>query len=110
MFTGMALRMVIEVGLHRERGSLDANASQVAPENKSAKVEVPSGMVSLDDHEYSSQVVLFWIVYTMDVSLCNGTGRVPGLKRHEINVRLPTDTDIAFIRAGPGGYLVRILR
>lgn len=33
---------------------------------------------------------------------CSGTGRVPSLKRHEVNIRLPDDDDIAIIRAGPG--------
>ncbi|KAL8689328.1 MAG: hypothetical protein Q9218_004975 [Villophora microphyllina] len=41
----------------------------------------------------------------MDVNLCNGTGRVPCIKRHEISVRLPEDRDMAIIRAGPGGTL-----
>ena len=34
---------------------------------------------------------------------CSGTGRVPSLKRHEVNIRLPSNEDIATIRAGPGG-------
>ena len=39
----------------------------------------------------------------LNVSLqCSGTGRVPSLKRYEINVRLPDNEDIAIIRAGPG--------
>ena len=102
MFTGMALRMVIELGLHRERGSIDVNEP-----SKNIKVEpttatTSSKEVSLEQYELSTQVLLFWVVYSFDVSLCNGTGRVPGLKRHEINLRLPSDEDLAIIRAGPG--------
>lgn len=34
---------------------------------------------------------------------CSETGRVPSLKRHEVNIRLRDSEDIAIIRAGPGG-------
>ena len=35
----------------------------------------------------------------------NGTGRTPGSKRPEINVRLPINFDLVRIRAGPGGQV-----
>ena len=41
-----------------------------------------------------------WLTVSLQ---CSGTGRVPSLKRHEVNIRLPNDEDIATIRAGPGG-------
>jgi len=100
----MALQMVIELGLHRERSCLNTGKE---PQPKREDITDPSKEVSLDHYNESSETLLFWIVYTLDVSLCNGTGRVPGLKRHEINIRLPTDSDLAIIRAGPGGYMVR---
>ena len=105
MFTGMAVRMVIELGLHRERNSIKLNEpkSKVKPEPRDAKTS--SNIVSLEQYEQSAQVTLFWTVYSLDVSLCNGTGRVPGLKRHEINLRLPNDKDLAVLRAGPGRYI-----
>ncbi|KAL6714757.1 hypothetical protein ACLMJK_008182 [Lecanora helva] len=109
MFTGMAVRMVIEIGLHREKNSLDVKEptakvkSEVKSEVKSAKTS--SNTVTQEQYERSCQVILFWAVYSLDVSLCNGTGRVPGLKRHEINLRLPNDEDVAVIRAGPGRYV-----
>ncbi len=106
-FTRMALQMVIELGLHRERSCLEPSGPQEEHQPNQQNLMDPSKKVSLNDYDQSSETLLFWIVYTLDVSLCNGTGRVPGLKRHEINVRLPTDTDLAVIRAGPGGLLVR---
>ena len=102
MFTGMAIRMVIEIGLHRETSCLDVTGTDA---NVKPNKEKSAGKVSHQDYEESSHLLLFWIVYTLDVSLCNGTGRVPGLKHHEINARLPKDSDLAVIRAGPGGVV-----
>ena len=110
MFTGMALRMVIELGLHRERDSLDVDEPRMEDESKQENAKTPSTFVSLEQYELSTQIVLFWTVYSLEVSLCNGTGRVPGLKRHEINIRLPSDQDIAILRAGPGQYMAPIYR
>jgi hypothetical protein len=107
MFTGMALRMAIELGLHRERSCLDSEQPQAEIETKRTKSQASnaSETVRHEDYEESCQLLLFWVVFSLDSALCNGTGRVPGLKRHEVNVRLPNDTDIARVRAGPGGYL-----
>ena len=102
MFTEMALRMVIELGLHRERNCLDLNEPSVKVKPEPSEIKSLPSMVTLEQYEQSTQVILFWVVFSLDVSLCNGTGRVPGLKRHVINIRLPTDEDLAVIRAGPG--------
>ena len=112
MFTGMALRMAQEIGLHRERPSRGMSVSQ-SPTNQGTSDEPPltlplradANLVSLDAFEKSQQVLLFWCAYSMDVNLCNGTGRVPCIKRHEISIRLPEDSDMAIIRAGPGGAM-----
>ncbi|KAL8641282.1 MAG: hypothetical protein Q9228_001886 [Teloschistes exilis] len=112
MFTGMALRMAQEIGLHRERSSRGTSISQ-SPTNvgmgEQPMLSLPrdtnANLVDLDTFEKSAQVVLFWCCYSMDVNLCNGTGRVPCIKRHEISVRLPEDRDMAVIRAGPGGTM-----
>lgn len=112
MFTGMALRMAQEIGLHRERSSRGMSVSQ-SPTNQATGNEPPlslpreanANLVGLDAFEKSQEVVLFWCCYSMDVNLCNGTGRVPCIKRHEISIRLPEDRDMAIIRAGPGGTM-----
>lgn len=109
-FTRMALQMVIELGLHRDRNCLETGGSGSELQPKQEDVNLSSKKVGVDDYNQSSEILLFWIVYTLDVSLCNGTGRVPGLKRHEINVRLPSDVDLAVVRAGPGGRMVRNMR
>ncbi|KAI4089940.1 MAG: hypothetical protein LQ344_005041 [Seirophora lacunosa] len=112
MFTGMAVRMAQEIGLHRERPSrgMSVNQSptnQLTGEDRPFAVprEADSDLVGLDEFEKSTQIILFWCVYSMDVNLCNGTGRVPCIKRHEISVRLPNDRDMALMRAGPGGTM-----
>ncbi|KAL8702825.1 MAG: hypothetical protein Q9201_004014 [Fulgogasparrea decipioides] len=116
MFTGMALRMAQEIGLHRERTSRGTSISQ-SPTNLATGQQQPplslpreanANLVDLDAFEKSAQVILFWCAYSMDVNLCNGTGRVPSIKRHEISVRLPEDRDLAIIRAGPGGAMKQL--
>ncbi|KAI4149509.1 MAG: hypothetical protein L6R39_002487 [Caloplaca ligustica] len=110
--SGMALRMAQEIGLHRERTSRGISVSQ-SPTNQVTGKETPLALpreanvnvVGLDAFEKSQQLVLFWCAYSMDVNLCNGTGRVPCIKRHEISIRLPNDKDMAIIRAGPGGMM-----
>ncbi|KAL8805086.1 MAG: hypothetical protein Q9182_002176 [Xanthomendoza sp. 2 TL-2023] len=107
----MALRMAQEIGLHRERTSRGTSVSQ-SPTNVQRASDEPrlslpretnANLVGLDAFENSAQVLLFWTAYSMDVNLCNGTGRVPCIKKHEISVRLPENRDMAIIRAGPGG-------
>ncbi len=51
----------------------------------------------------SSQIILFWCVFVQDTSLANGTGRVPSIKINEVSIPLPTDDDVAFVKAGPYG-------
>lgn len=108
----MALRMAQEIGLHRERPSRGMSVSQ-SPTNQGIGDEPPlalpreanANLVGLDEFEKSTRVILFWCAYSMDVNLCNGTGRVPCIKRHEISIRFPLDRDMAIIRAGPGGTM-----
>ena len=103
MFTGMALRMAQEIGLHREQTPTNLVAADETSTRRSSEANL--GLVGIEEFEKSAQVVLFWCVYGMEVNLCNGTGRVPSIKRHEISVRPPQDRDIAVIRAGPNGFL-----
>ncbi|KAI4262862.1 MAG: hypothetical protein L6R42_001969 [Xanthoria sp. 1 TBL-2021] len=102
--------MAQEIGLHRDRTSRGTSVGQ-SPTNDQATGEgsplglpreADANLVGLDEFEKSAQIILFWCVYSMDVNLCNGTGRVPCIKKNEISVRLPTDRDMAILRAGPG--------
>ena len=100
MYTGMAVRMVQEIGLQRRR-SERRPSYQINPQDIEASKK---GMetVDPDDFQESADVILFWCVFAHDVALCNGTGRVPDIKAHEISVRYPTHLDVARVRAGPG--------
>ena len=109
MFTGMALRMAQEIGLHREPTEADMSIGTTPMKAEAASeqwqsVQAPSAAstVSRETYEDSTQVVLWWCVYIADTCLCNGTGRVPSIKHHEISTRLPVNRDFAIIRAGPG--------
>lgn len=119
--------MAQELGLHREPSCLDTGPDFGAKEDidsEAFKSRIRPRDIDLNEYEESVKVMLFWCVFIHDTSLvsqifvvlfnrsmqgltlglqCNGTGRVPSLKRHEVNIRLPNDEDIATIRAGPGG-------
>lgn len=100
----MALRMVQELGLHRERSCLDRDEprSEIQQKPQELDIDAQPRPVTLKSYHESSEVLLFWAIFSCDTALCNGTGRVPSLKRHEINVRLPLNSDLAVVRAGPG--------
>ncbi len=107
MFTGMSLRMVQELGLHRERSSLDKDEerAEAGPSGRRSALDIQSQPITIETYQDSSEVLLFWAIFSCDTALCNGTGRVPSLKRHEINIRLPSNGDLAIIRAGPGNIV-----
>jgi len=110
MFSGMSLRMAQELGLHREHTSTGPSIGQ-SPANIGSNGEEramfpsgsPSNCVEMEAFERSSQIILFWCIFTQDTCLSCGTGRVPSIKRHEISIRLPENIDIAVIKGGPGG-------
>lgn len=81
---------------------MDQPPAEIEIHRKDDQARSSSKEFTLEEFERSSQIILFWIVFTLDTALSNGTGRVPGLKRHEINVRLPTVGDTANVRAGSG--------
>ena len=105
MFTGMSVRVAQELGLHRERSLIYSKIGQ-SPTNDAGGGIISIGSTRIREEtetfERSSQIILFWCVFAQDTYLSNGTGRVPSIKRGEVNVRLPIDMDIAIVRAGPG--------
>lgn len=109
MYTGMSIRVAQELGLHRKKQSVNMSIAR-SPINenigntKNAATTFPShASVDLQEFESSSQTILWWCVFVQDTSLANGTGRVPSIKRSEISVPLPTEYDVANVKAGPGG-------
>ena len=108
MFTGMSIRVAQELGLHRQRPSVYTSIGR-SPTNQAAgglvnssHTEEPHASPDQQNFEVSSQVLLFWCVFNQDTSLANGTGRIPSIKQSDISVRLPTDYDVAIVKAGPG--------
>jgi hypothetical protein len=109
MFTGMSTRVAQELGLHRKNPSIHTSIGRSpindATSNLSdaAGLSQPYASVDIQEFESSSQAILWWCVFVQDTSLANGTGRVPSIKRSEISIPLPTENDIANVKAGPGG-------
>ena len=112
MFTGMSTRVAQELGLHRKKPatytSIGRSPINEASSNVSdtARIAQRPASVDLQAFENSSQIILWWCVFVQDTSLANGTGRVPSIKRSEISISLPTDYDVANVKAGPGGILI----
>ena len=101
MYTGMAVRMAQEIGLQRRRSERRPSYQISSQDVEAAKKQMET--VDPDDFQEAADVILFWCIFAHDVALCNGTGRVPSIKTHEISVRYPTNLDVARVRAGPGG-------
>ena len=101
MYTGMAVRMAQEIGLQRRRSERRPSYQISGQDIEEAKKQMET--VDPDDFQEAADVILFWCVFALDVALCNGTGRVPSIKSHEMSVRYPTNLDVARVRAGPGG-------
>ena len=72
MFSGMAMRMAVDLGLHLDsREDLD-----------------------IDPEERRLNRLVFWSAAMLDFSLSFGTGRQPTLRVDEITQELPSETDL----------------
>ena len=106
MFTGMSIRVAQELGLHRQRPPIYTSIGRSPTNDTSNAVDSTSQAIkssASQKFEMSSQNILFWCVFVQDTSLANGTGRVPSIKVDEVTIPLPTDDDMASVRAGPDG-------
>ena len=74
-YAGMALRMAIDLGIHRQAAL--------------------SGPRDLADVDLIDDALLFWAVYQMDRVLAMGTGRPTSIKDREITCPLPSPSDNA---------------
>jgi hypothetical protein len=109
MFTDMSTRVAQELGLHRKNPSIYTSIGR-SPINDASTylgdasaLSRPYTSVDLQEFESSSQIILWWCVFVQDTSLANSTGRVLSIKRSEISIPLPTESDVANVKAGPGG-------
>ena len=104
----MALRMAQELGLHQERLT-DHPGDSLFPNGPLGSAKMPnwnpSELIPKDVFEECTEIVMFWCILIQEICLASGTGRVPGIKRYEISARLPNDTDMAILRAGPGNVM-----
>ncbi|KAL0944743.1 C6 transcription factor [Colletotrichum truncatum] len=95
MLSGMAIRMAQDMGLHRppEKETNPTVAfwdrSPLSPDGKGLLSDEMSKL-----HQQKSKLLLFWTVFTLDVSVSLLTGRPPTLKRKEVDVPLPTAQDM----------------
>ncbi|KAI8654211.1 Zn(2)-C6 fungal-type domain-containing protein [Fusarium sp. Ph1] len=95
MFSGMAIRMAQDLGLHRsDTTDLDPRAAfyDHAPPTPQG-IRVPTDQQSIL-HQQKSRLVMFWSVFTLDVYVSLVMGRPPTIRRAEIEVPLPTSDDM----------------
>ncbi|KAI8712743.1 Zn(2)-C6 fungal-type domain-containing protein [Fusarium sp. LHS14.1] len=83
MFSGMAIRMAQDLGLHR--------SDETDPDPQAAFMITPH-LSTL--HQQKSRLVMFWSVFTLDVCVLLIMGRPPTIRRAEIEVPLPTSDDM----------------
>ncbi|RMJ00540.1 hypothetical protein CDV36_015908 [Fusarium kuroshium] len=95
MFSGMAIRMAQDLGLHRsDTTDLDPQAAfyDHAPPSPQG-ISVPTDEQSTL-HQQKSRLVMFWSVFSLDVYVSLLMGRPPTIRRAEIEVPLPTSEDM----------------
>lgn len=95
MFSGMAIRMAQDLGLHRsDTTDLDPQAAfyDHAPPSPDG-IRVPTDQQSTL-HQQKSRLVMFWSVFNLDVYVSLLMGRPPTIRRAEIKVPLPTSDDM----------------
>ncbi|KAM0414556.1 hypothetical protein ACHAPT_013599 [Fusarium lateritium] len=95
MFSGMAIRMAQDLGLHRsDTTDPDPQAAfyDHAPPSPQG-ISVPTDEQSTL-HQQKSRLVMFWSVFTLDVCVSLLMGRPPTIRRAEIEVPLPTSDDM----------------
>ncbi|KAJ4113484.1 hypothetical protein NW765_011085 [Fusarium oxysporum] len=95
MFSGMAIRMAQDLGLHRSDATdLDPQAAfyDHAPLSLQG-IRVPTDEQSAL-HQQKSRLVMFWSAFTLDVYVSLLMGRPPTIRRAEIEVPLPTADDM----------------
>lgn len=95
MFSGMAIRMAQDLGLHRsDTTDLDPRVAFYDHAPPSPKgIRVPTNQQSTL-HQQKSRLVMFWSVFTLDVYVSLLMGRPPTIRRAEIEVPLPTSDDM----------------
>ncbi|RSL97735.1 hypothetical protein CDV31_012915 [Fusarium ambrosium] len=95
MFSGMAIRMAQDLGLHRsDTTDLDPQAAfydhaPPSPQGTSVPTDEQSTL-----HQQKSRLVMFWSVFSLDVYVSLLMGRPPTIRRAEIEVPLPTSDDM----------------
>jgi len=89
-YAGMALRMAIDLGIHRQSNS--------------------SSPQDLNDVDFIDDALLFWAVYQMDRVLAMGTGRPTSIKDREITCPLPRLADSSPHVNAVFAYAIRHIR
>lgn len=92
MFTGMAVRMAIDLGLHLVGDKLILTSAKTR--HSSPRSQDPPEDAQIPPSERRLNCLVFWSVVLLDFALAFGTGRQPTLRVEEITQLLPTEEDV----------------
>lgn len=95
IFSGLAIRMAQDLGLHRS----DATVFDPQTAFHDRAPPSPEGVEFISDdqsalHQQKSRLVMFWSVFSLDIYVSLLMGRPPMIRRGEIEVPLPTISDM----------------
>ena len=99
MYSGLAARMIQDLGLQRER-SPATPSHHFAGHSHAEGTQFPSSLPRDGENEVNiaTERLLFWCVFVMDTTLSWGTGRPPAITLEEVTVQAPTQSDMDLAR------------
>jgi hypothetical protein len=100
MFTGMAVRIAQDLGLHTDTPFM--NTSFRAARHPFTRPESVSDTDVTSQFDDVSGRLLFWSIFIMDASLSLGTGRTPTIRSSDVTVPVPTEEDMIIISQNEG--------
>jgi len=95
MFAGMAIRMAQDLGFHRipeTNPDADMNFHDQARPSLDGRYILTDEQSAI--HQQKARLVMFWSAFILDVCVSLGTGRPPTIRRSEIEVSVPTPSDM----------------
>lgn len=96
MYTGMAVRMAMDLGLHQVGLLLLSTALDVGLTR--LRQDLSKHRPDVSPKQVAQERLLWWSVFIMDRILLFGTGRTQTVKDDEITTLLPTDEDMTLVQ------------
>ncbi|RDW89681.1 hypothetical protein BP6252_01713 [Coleophoma cylindrospora] len=113
MYTGMAIRMAQDLGMHKEERVKSGRATRHGSISGDAEqAEINAELSREEEEETSLRLNLFWSIYFIDRIISLGTGRPLTLRDEQISCPLPSDGSFSFNKSiwpNPFPHLLQIM-